>query len=87
MRWRRPANGQSPRSGGRYPSGWRLRIPSQALDLTLTPYLADQELPLTTVYWEGAVKIEGSAAGTPIGGNGYVELTGYGERQGEVRVR
>jgi predicted secreted hydrolase len=77
----------SPRSGGRYPSGWRLRVPSQALDLTITPYLADQELPLTTVYWEGAVKIAGSAAGTSISGNGYVELTGYGERQGEVRVR
>jgi predicted secreted hydrolase len=77
----------SPRSGGRYPAAWRLRIPSQALDLRLTPYLADQELPLTTVYWEGAVKIEGSAAGTPISGNGYVELTGYGERQGGVRVR
>ncbi len=77
----------SPRSGGHYPSGWRLRVPSQALDLTLTPYLADQELPLTTVYWEGAVKIAGSAAGTPIGGNGYVELTGYGERPGEVQVR
>jgi predicted secreted hydrolase len=77
----------SPRSGGRYPAAWRLRVASQALDLTLTPYLADQELPLTTVYWEGAVKIEGSAAGTPIGGSGYVELTGYGERQGEVRVR
>jgi predicted secreted hydrolase len=77
----------SPRSGGRYPSGWRLRIASQALDLTLTPYLADQELPLTTVYWEGAVKVEGSAGAAPIGGNGYVELTGYGERAGEVRVR
>ena len=77
----------SPRSGGRYPSGWRLRIASQALDLKLTPYLADQELPLTTVYWEGAVKVEGTAGGTPIGGNGYVELTGYGERRGEVRVR
>jgi predicted secreted hydrolase len=77
----------SPRSGGRYPSGWRLRVPSQALDLTITPYLADQELPLTTVYWEGAVKIAGSAAGTAISGNGYVELTGYGERPGEVRVR
>jgi predicted secreted hydrolase len=77
----------SPRSGGRYPSAWRLRVPSLALDLRLTPYLADQELPLTTVYWEGAVTIDGSAAGAPIGGNGYVELTGYGERPGQVRVR
>ena len=38
---------------------------AESLDLTLTPYLADQELPLTTVYWEGAVKIAGSAAGAP----------------------
>ena len=77
----------SPRNGGRYPSGWRLQIASQALDLTLTPYLADQELPLTTVYWEGAVKIAGTAAGAPISGNAYVELTGYGERAGDLRVR
>ncbi|HJZ49222.1 MAG TPA: lipocalin-like domain-containing protein [Roseiflexaceae bacterium] len=78
---------QSPRSGGRYPSAWRLRIPSLALDLKLTPYLADQELSLTTVYWEGAVKIAGTSGGQPLGGSGYVELTGYGERQGELQVR
>jgi predicted secreted hydrolase len=78
---------QSPRSGGRYPSAWRLRIPSLALDLNITPYLVDQELSLTTVYWEGAVKIAGTAHGQPIGGSGYVELTGYGERQGNLRVR
>jgi predicted secreted hydrolase len=78
---------RSPRSGGRYPAAWRLRIPSLALDLNITPYLADQELALTTVYWEGAVKIEGTNARQPIAGSGYVELTGYGERQGELRVR
>jgi len=78
---------QSPRSGGRYPAAWRLRIPSLALDLNITPYLADQELALTTVYWEGAVKITGTNGGAPISGSGYVELTGYGERQGELRVR
>ena len=77
----------SSRSGGRYPSAWRLRIPSLALDLNITPYLVDQELSLTTVYWEGAVKIAGTSGGQPIGGSGYVELTGYGERQGELRVR
>jgi predicted secreted hydrolase len=78
---------RSPRSGGRYPAAWRLRIPSQALDLQITPYLADQELALTTVYWEGAVKVAGTNGGQPIGGSGYVELTGYGERQNELRVR
>ena len=38
------------------------------------------------VYWEGAVKVEGTAEGAPIAGNGYVELTGYAE-QGGLQVR
>ncbi len=64
-------------------------MPSAALDLTIAPYLADQELPLATVYWEGASRIAGTADGRPVSGNGYVELTGYAEQQGqdEVRVR
>ncbi|KPV53593.1 hypothetical protein SE17_08730, partial [Kouleothrix aurantiaca] len=61
--------------------------PSANLDLTSTPYLADQERPLATVYWEGAVRIEGTANGQPISGSGYVELTGYAEQQGEDNVR
>ncbi len=73
----------SPRSGGRYPAGWRLRIPKAGLDLRITPRMADQELPLlSVVYWEGAVAVEGQtlAAGgtaTSVAGRGYVELTGY----------
>ncbi len=62
----------SPRSGATYPARWRLRVPAAAIDLTLTPLLADQELPVTVVYWEGAVAISGSA-----GGSGYIEMTGY----------
>jgi predicted secreted hydrolase len=80
---------RSPRSGADYPAGWRLRVPSAGLELRVAPWLADQELPLSVVYWEGAVKIEGTAGGQPIGGNGYVELTGYAE-QGQdsgVQVR
>jgi predicted secreted hydrolase len=71
----------SPRSGATYPSGWRIRLPQQGLDLTLRPVLLDQELdtrPTTgVVYWEGAVDITGTRQGQPIGGRGYVELTGY----------
>jgi predicted secreted hydrolase len=79
---------RSPRSGVQYPSGWRLRAPSAGLDLRITPWLADQELPLAVLYWEGAVKVEGTADGRPIGGNGYVELTGYAVKgQDEPRVR
>jgi predicted secreted hydrolase len=69
----------SPRSRVRYPSRWRLAIPGAALSLEITPRLADQELVVGTRYWEGAVRVEGTAAGRPIAGRGYVELVGYGE--------
>ena len=57
-----------------YPAGWRLRIPSEKIDLTIEPLLADQELDVSFRYWEGAVRIEGTSRG-----RGYVELTGYNE--------
>jgi predicted secreted hydrolase len=68
---------RSPRSGARYPARWRVRIPSEALDLEVRPLLADQELDVSFRYWEGAVRIEGTRHGSPIRGSGYVELTGY----------
>jgi predicted secreted hydrolase len=69
----------SPRSRVRYPSRWRLAISGAALSLEIIPRLADQELIVGTRYWEGAVRVEGIAAGRPIAGRGYVELVGYGE--------
>ncbi|MEA2601962.1 MAG: hypothetical protein QOF89_2954 [Acidobacteriota bacterium] len=68
---------RSPRSGARYPARWRVRIPSEELDLEVRPLLADQELDVSFRYWEGAVEIEGTRRGRPIRGSGYVELTGY----------
>jgi predicted secreted hydrolase len=68
---------RSPRSGARYPARWRVRIPSEALDLEIRPLLADQELDVSFRYWEGAVEIEGTRHGRPVRGSGYVELTGY----------
>lgn len=67
----------SPENGATYPSGWRLRIPDRGLDLTLQPQLRDQENRLSVVYWEGAVRVDGTSLGDSIGGAGYVELTGY----------
>ncbi len=32
---------------------------------------------MSYAYWEGAVQVEGERAGLAIGGNGYVEMTGY----------
>ncbi len=63
--------------GGSYPSRWRLRIPAEGLDIRITPYISDQELDALVRYWEGAVRIEGTSGAQPIGGSGYVELTGY----------
>jgi predicted secreted hydrolase len=69
----------SPHTGGRYPSGWRLTLPSAKLDLVLAPVVRDQELAATTggvSYWEGAVDVTDAATGRRAG-VGYVELTGY----------
>jgi predicted secreted hydrolase len=62
----------SPRSGARYPARFRLRLPAFGLDLNVRPLLADQELDTSFRYWEGAVAVTGTVAGS-----GYVELTGY----------
>lgn len=67
----------SPRDGTRYPSRWRVTIPSEALELDIVPRLPDQELTLAVRYWEGAVRAEGRAGGRPVAGMGYVELVGY----------
>jgi predicted secreted hydrolase len=69
----------SPASRVRYPSRWRLTIPTADLSLEITPRLADQELIVGTRYWEGAVRVQGMAGRSPVSGRGYVELVGYGE--------
>ena len=41
------------------PPAWILTVPSADLRLEITPWLADQEMQVSYVYWEGAVKVEG----------------------------
>ena len=67
----------SPTSGGEYPAGWRIAVPSVGLVLEGRPLMADQELNLSTVYWEGAVGFSGTLDGMPINARGYIEMTGY----------
>ena len=71
----------SPHTGCRYPSGWELEVPGEGLKLEIVPMLQDQEnvcrRSANLHYWEGAVRILGEG-GNPAG-EGYVELTGYGE--------
>lgn len=61
----------------RYPSAWRLAVPSLSLEVAVRPVLAGQELSGTPRYWEGAVDVAGARAGRSLGGRGYVELVGY----------
>ena len=78
------ATGQwrSPRTGAEYPAGWRIEIPSEDLEIELIPTVADQELDTTAttgvLYWEGSQRVVATHLGNVIGGQGYVELTGYG---------
>jgi predicted secreted hydrolase len=69
---------QSP-LGGRYPSGWKMKIPKHDIELNIVPVMKNQELDVSIRYWEGAVEIDGDYHGKPISGRGYVELTGYAE--------
>ena len=70
--------------GTRYPALWRLRVPALALEVSVRPVLADQELRTTPDYWEGAVDVSGTRAGRNIGGRGYVELVGYAPERGSL---
>ena len=72
----------SPTSGADYPAGWTIAIPTEGdLVIELRPTVAAQELDTraTTgvVYWEGSQIVAGTRAGERIGGEAYVELTGY----------
>jgi predicted secreted hydrolase len=63
--------------GDRYPAHWRVRVPTEAVDVEVRPVLPDQELTTSARYWEGAVDVTGASAGRKMAGRGYVELVGY----------
>ncbi len=65
-------------TSAQYPIGWRIELPEQNLQLTVSAVLKDQELALLPLaYWEGAVEVTGTRSGSAIKGRGYLELTGY----------
>jgi len=67
---------KSEKTGARYPLGWEIAVPSEALTLTVTPLMRDQEFSAASstgnYYWEGTCRVEGT-----VKGRAYVELTGY----------
>jgi predicted secreted hydrolase len=72
----------SRRTGARYPQGWSVTIPGERIALLVDPLVSDAEnvssLAAGLSYWEGPVRLTGPD-GRPAG-EGYAELTGYGER-------
>lgn len=75
----------SPRTGITWPVTWQVSVPSLELELDVKALIPDQEMDVRFVYWEGAVTVEGTRAGVPIAGQGYVELTGYGSDPGDFQ--
>jgi predicted secreted hydrolase len=71
----------SPATGAEYPAGWTVAIPGEELEIRLSPTVPGQELDTRSttgvVYWEGSQRVTATRAGSPLGGEGYVELTGY----------
>ncbi len=64
-------------TGATYPSRWRLVVPAEGLDLLVEPSLDAQEMRTSFLYWEGAVRVSGTAGRAARLGQGHVELTGY----------
>ncbi|AKN16277.1 hypothetical protein B586_06420 [Mycobacterium haemophilum DSM 44634] len=67
----------SHRGGATYPIRWEIEINRIGLTLSGAALMPNQESPLSTTYWEGAVAFDGHYRDTPIKGRGYVEMTGY----------
>jgi predicted secreted hydrolase len=62
----------------RYPVAWKLQIPAHKIEAEIKTPLERQELELPPIaYWEGMIDLQGTRAGQPIRGEGYMELTGY----------
>ena len=72
---------QSKESGASYPVVWELEVPRQDMRLRLSTRVENQELRTErstgVTYWEGAVEVQGTRAGRPVRGRGYLEMTGY----------
>jgi predicted secreted hydrolase len=75
------ARWKSAKSGADYPMEWKVTVPSEQIELEISPAFQNQELitnrSTRVTYWEGAVLVAGSVRNYPMKGAGYVEMTGY----------
>lgn len=60
-----------------YPARWNVAVPSAGIRLELKPIVADQEMNVSIIYWEGAVDASGQSNNKQVNGRGFVEMTGY----------
>jgi hypothetical protein len=73
----------SPHSGKTYPTQYHFVVPSEELDVWVTPKVQDQEateVPLALGFqpwYEGWALIQGTHHGRPVHGDGYMELFGF----------
>jgi len=71
----------SPDTHSVYPLRWKVSIPKLGIALECSTSLPAQELAssagLLPAYWEGAMVFDGHKREAPIGGVGYLEMTGY----------
>jgi predicted secreted hydrolase len=83
------ASWTSPHTGAVYPAGWHTIVYGQHLEIDLRPTVADQELDTraTTgvIYWEGSQDVRATRDSAPVGGQAYVELTGYAPAASPIR--
>jgi predicted secreted hydrolase len=73
----------SPHSGHTYPTRYHFVVPSEGLDVWVTPRVVDQEateVPLALGFqpwYEGWATVTGTRHGVPVSGDGYLELFGF----------
>jgi predicted secreted hydrolase len=71
----------SPITHATYPIAWKIVIPKLEIELDAHTSLAAQEFAAKTKiapsYWEGAIQLGGHRGKSPLGGVGYLEMTGY----------
>jgi len=71
----------SPVTGATYPIHWKISILKLSIGLEVKTPLVSQEITgnakFVPNYWEGAIVLTGKRSAQPLGGLGYLEMTGY----------
>jgi predicted secreted hydrolase len=74
-------NWTSPVTHATYPIAWKIVVPKLEIELEAHTSLPAQEFPgktkIAPSYWEGAIQLGGHREKSPLGGVGYLEMTGY----------